>query len=279
MTTIQTQDYRVQTDRGGLFARRWTPARNVSIEQRAPIVLLHDSLGCVDLWRDFPARLSIATGRNVIAYDRLGFGRSDPYPGLLSPLRFIHDEAQGGFRDLCEALALERFIVFGHSVGGGMAAACAASAPLNCAGLVTESAQVFAEDRTLQGIRDATRVFSDPGQLQRLQKYHGTKAEWVLHAWTDSWLAPEFAGWNLDEDLRRVRCPFLSLHGDNDEYGSVRHPARIAKLAAGPVTVHVLAGCGHVPHREQEKTVLAKIQTWLATIPPTAMQRQPSTAF
>lgn len=262
MDNHQTQEYWIQTDHGRLYARRWTPTSH-PLPAQAPIVLLHDSLGCVDLWRDFPARLSAATGRSVIAYDRLGFGRSDPHPGMLPPRHFIHDEAQGGFRSLREALGIERFVVFGHSVGGGMAVACAASAPDDCVGLITESAQAFPEDHTLQGIRDAQQHFAEPGQVERLAKYHGAKAQWVLHAWIDSWLSPAFADWRLDDDLSRVQSPALVLHGDNDEYGSVRHPERIARLVGGPVTLALLTACGHVPHREQEGVVLARIQTWL----------------
>lgn len=261
MDSPQAQEYWIPTDQGKLYARRWTP--NDAARQAPPIVLLHDSLGCVDLWRDFPARLSAATGRSVIAYDRLGFGRSDPHPGALSPLHFIHDEAAGGFRSLREALGVERFVVFGHSVGGGMAVACAARIPQACVGLITESAQAFPEDRTLQGIRDAQQAFSEPGQLERLAKHHGAKAQWVLHAWIDSWLSPAFADWRLDDDLVRVQCPVLVLHGDSDEYGSLHHPERIARLAAGPVTQTILASCGHVPHREQEDVVLARTQAWL----------------
>ncbi|WP_144639236.1 alpha/beta fold hydrolase [Bordetella genomosp. 13] len=261
MSTIQTNDYRIQTDQGGLFVRRWSPGAD-GFGAEPPIVLLHDSLGCVELWRDFPAHLAAATGRDVIAYDRLGFGRSDPHPGTLPPLHFIRNEADEGFRSVREALALERFVLFGHSVGGGMAVACAARYPSACAGLISESAQMYAEDRTLNGIREAKQAFSDPVQVQRLAKYHGDKAEWVLHAWIDSWLAPEFASWSLDEELGQVRSPVLSLHGDTDEYGSVDHPARIASLAPGDVTVHILPACGHVPHREQEDVVLEHILAW-----------------
>lgn len=267
MSTIQTNDYRVPTDQGGLFVRRWTPGED-GFGTLPPIVMLHDSLGCVELWRDFPAHLAAATGRDVIAYDRLGFGRSDPNPGTLSPLHFIQAEADEGFRSVREALALERFVLFGHSVGGGMSVACAARYPSACAGLICESAQMYAEDRTLNGIRDARQAFADPVQLQRLAKYHGEKAEWVLHAWIDSWLAPEFASWNLDAELRQVRSPILSLHGDTDEYGSTTHPERIARLAPADTTVHILPSCGHVPHREQEDVVLGYVRAWQDTAKP-----------
>ena len=242
----------LQTPQGRIFARRW---RSPATGDASPIVLFHDSLGCVDLWRDFPAALAIATRRDVLAYDRLGFGRSDPHPGRLDP-GFVHDEATGSFAAMKQALQLDRFVAFGHSVGGGMAVACAAAYPQACAALVTESAQAFVEDRTLEGIRAAQRDFAQRGQVDRLVKYHGPKAAWVLSAWIDTGLAPGFAGWTLDDDLRQVRCPVLAIHGDRDEYGSVLHPQRIARLTAPHSTMQVLPHCGHVPHREMQRVVV-----------------------
>jgi pimeloyl-ACP methyl ester carboxylesterase len=259
MQSIVIQQHQIATAQGQLFAQSWTPA-----EQRgAPIVLLHDSLGCVALWRDFPEQLAQACGRRVIAYDRLGFGRSAPYLGRLPP-SFIEDEARGGFQALCQQLGLERFVLLGHSVGGGMAVACAGAMPQACEALISESAQSFIEDLTLNGIRMAERQFAEPGQLERLGKYHGDKAHWVLRAWVDTWLSPEFAEWNLDASLQRLRCPLLVLHGDRDQYGSPHQAKRIAARAAGPAQLHILADCGHVPHREQLQTVLAAIAKFLA---------------
>lgn len=249
----------VETGRGRLYAKRWR--QGAGANNGVPIVLLHDSLGCVELWRDFPARLADTTGREVIAYDRLGFGRSDPYPGRLDR-HFVHEEALS-FDALRQALGIERCVVFGHSVGGGMAVAIAAAHPEVCTGLITESAQAFREDRTVEGILAAKRAFEAEGQVDRLRRYHGDKAPWVLSAWIDTWLAPDFADWNLDDELRRVRCPVLAIHGDGDEYGSLAHPQRIAALTAPHSALEILPGCGHVPHREQADAVLSRVAGWL----------------
>ena len=263
MPEVSNSDIWLSGEHGRLYAKRWDPAQ-AEMHGGAPIVLFHDSLGCVELWRDFPARLARATRRSVIAYDRLGFGRSDPHPGKLDN-GFVRNEACTTFRDLCEQLQLENFVAFGHSVGGGMAVACAAAWPQRCRALITESAQAFVEDRTLIGIRAAQRVFAEPGQLDRLKKYHGDKASWVLHAWTDTWLAADFAEWNLDDDLRRVQCPALILHGEHDEYGSTLHPERIAARVPTPSTLRILPACAHVPHREQEDVVIGIVEPWLAS--------------
>lgn len=263
MFSIQTQELQIATELGRLYAQRWMPATQ-DADRRDPIVLFHDSLGCVELWRDFPERLAGTTGRRVIAYDRLGFGRSDPHPGTLDA-GFVHDEADHAFRCLREALGIGPFVAFGHSVGGGMAVACAASYADDCRGLITESAQAFVEDRTIAGILAARQAFAEPAQRERLSKYHGEKAAWVLSAWIDTWLAPAFSDWNLDEALLEVRCPLLVLHGEQDEYGSSLHPQRIARLSQGPASTHILHDCGHVPHREAADTVLRIVDRWLET--------------
>ncbi|MPV69741.1 alpha/beta fold hydrolase [Burkholderia sp. BE17] len=266
MTDSLTEETIVETPQGRLFAKRWRarPVQDAAGASgpAAPIILLHDSLGCVDLWRDFPALLANATQRDVIAYDRLGFGRSDRHPGKLGTT-FVRDEAGHAFEAVLEQLGVDAFVAFGHSVGGGMAVGCAAVHPERCRALVTVAAQAFVEDRTLAGIRDAALQFDEPGQLDRLARYHGDKAGWVLRAWVDTWLSPAFRDWNLDDELPRVQCATLAIHGEDDEYGSDVHPKRIAARVAGPSSFLLLAGCGHMPHRERTDDVLAAVAAFL----------------
>jgi pimeloyl-ACP methyl ester carboxylesterase len=246
---------------GKRFARVWGDPDASS----APIVLLHDSLGSVELWRDFPERLAEATGRAVVAYDRLGFGRSDPYPGALDA-DFIREEARSSLPALRARLGIERIILFGHSVGGGMSVCAGAALPDSVVAVITESAQAFVEDRTLAGIREAEKDFAGPGQMERLARYHGDKAQWVLEAWTRTWLSPRFADWTLDAQLRRLRCPVLALHGDRDEYGSRLHPERIGSLPPGGGEVAIFEDCGHVPHREKPELVLQAVAGFVAAL-------------
>ena len=259
---VVVDDHCIESDHGRLFARRWLPRLPVS---RVPIILLHDSLGSVDLWRNFPAALGTHTARPVIAYDRLGFGRSDAYPGKLA-LDFIATEVDTGFAAVCEQLDIDRFIVFGHSVGGGMAVHCAAKRPDACAALITESAQAFVEDRTVRGIEEARALFSDRVQLERLAKYHGDKAQWVLDAWIGSWLSPAFAAWSLDATLPQLRCPLLVIHGVDDEYGSPRHPERIVARAGAPAQLALMPDTRHVPHREREAEVIERVANFLQAV-------------
>lgn len=257
---ITESEHRIPTPVGTLFAKIWAPPSGSN--QPAPILLFHDSLGSIALWRDFPRALAAAAGRRVIAYDRLGFGRSDPHPGRLD-LDFIAAEARQVVPRLCGHLELPEIIACGHSVGGGMAIETAAHLPARCRALITIAAQTFAEDKTLAAIRVAEREFQDPANLARLARYHGDKARWVVEAWTRSWLAPGFAAWSLDAALAAVRCPVLVIHGADDEYGSAEHPHRIA---AGRPPAHILPGIGHVPHREDQALVTGLITRFLATI-------------
>lgn len=239
-----------------IFARRWDPA---VARGGAPLILLHDSLGCVELWRDFPAMLARELRRPVIAYDRVGFGRSSPREQLPSA-NFIRQEAEEFFPALRQELGITEFAVFGHSVGGSMALLAAAQAGDSCKAVVCESAQAFVEDRTVAGILQAKALFQQPEQFERLTRWYGTKARWVLDSWTKVWLSPEFSTWTLQPDLPRVRCPVLVLHGDQDEYGSVRFPELICRHVGGPSEMHIMRGCGHVPHRERPDDVVGLVR-------------------
>ena len=261
MTTMT--DHWVDHPSGRMFARQWLPA---DVEPAlAPVVLLHDSLGCVELWRDFPALLATSTRRRVIAYDRLGFGRSDARVGRPA-LGFIAEEATAVWPVLRAQLGIARFVAVGHSVGGGMAVEIAAHAGGDCTALVTMAAQAFVEDRTLAGLRVAQAQFADPAQVERLARYHGDKAAWALDAWLGRWLDPAFAAWSLAAALPRVTCPVLVIHGDQDEYGSAAHPRRIVDGVRGPARLEMLAGVGHVPWREQPELVVRLIAEFLSAV-------------
>ena len=255
---MEVVDTEIHVAEGTLFARRWIAAD----DPRTPIVLLHDSLGCVELWREFPAALAEATKRTIIAYDRLGYGRSTRIDEL--PHRdFIRAEAERHFPQVMRELRVDDFIVFGHSVGGGMALLIAGLHSTKCKAVITEAAQAFVEERTLQGIRSAKETFADPKQFAKLGQLHGDKARWVLDAWAETWLAPQFRQWSLVEQLKNVTCPALVIHGDNDEYGSQAFPETIAAEVSGPTQMEILRGCGHIPHREHPNTFLRLVNEFL----------------
>lgn len=255
-------DHLIETPKGNIFARSWKPKEALD---KIPIVLFHDSLGCIQLWRDFPEALANATRKKVIAYDRLGFGRSDkredkPTTG------FIEAEATESFPLVKKSLGFNEFIAFGHSVGGAIAITCASHQQKSCIAVITESAQAFVEDKTIQGIKIAKKSFEDPSQFSKLEKYHDDKALWVLQAWTDVWLSKEFSEWSLKEILPRLKCPVLAIHGKNDEYGSQAFPEMIVHLSGGESKKLILSTCGHAPHKEQPNEVLSAVQEFLAKV-------------
>ncbi|AOJ03093.1 alpha/beta hydrolase [Burkholderia mayonis] len=254
-----TKDCWVDTGRGRLFVRCWpAPHHADAPDSLPPIVLLHDSLGCVHLWRTFPNALAECTGRRVIVYDRLGFGQSDPRTDALDA-DFVRDEARRFFPMLREQLGFDRFVAFGHSVGGGMAVHCAAAYPSACEALITESALAFVEGRTRAGIVDAREQFKQRETFERLQVYHGEKTRWVLDAWIETWLSPAFSDWSLNDVLPQVTCPTLAIHGSDDEYGSNLHPETIVRSVGGPAQIEIVRGVRHVPHRERERWVAERV--------------------
>ena len=290
VTTVQVSEHRVQTPQGGLFVRVWSPAaatvaaiptasfpetsapdtpgpdsaRSASAHLQGPFVLLHDSLGSVDLWRDFPETLALATGKPVVAYDRLGYGRSDAARGL-PPADFVAREGQAGLRPVLDQFHIDRAILVGHSVGGGMAVNAAVQMPERIAGVFTIAAQAFPEDRTLKAIAEAKVQFQDEAQLARLRKYHGDKARWVVDAWTDSWLSPAFASWHVRDVLPQVQCPLFALHGEHDEYGTAVHPQLYADLSGGPSGLFLMPGTYHLPHREKPAEVAEQVRAFCLT--------------
>ncbi|MQB42163.1 alpha/beta fold hydrolase [Rhizobium sp. ICMP 5592] len=257
MAEIIEAEHWIESPTGHLYAKSWTPG---ALNAGQPVILFHDSLGCVALWKDFPQLLAHSLGRRVIAYDRLGFGRSDARTDLLGQ-DFIAVESERFVPLLCEQLSVREFIACGHSVGGGMAVETAAKFSRRCNAVITIAAQAFVEENTLKGIRAARQEFASADALARLVRYHGAKRDWVLRAWIETWLAPGFAGWNLDEALERLRCPVLAIHGDRDEYGSLAHPRRIA---GGRGSFHILPDTGHSPHREHPALVMKVIENFVA---------------
>lgn len=231
--------------------------------ERAPVVLLHDSLGCISLWRQFPEQLLNCLKRQIIAYDRLGFGISDKREALPN-LDFVEEEARLYFPRIKAALGLKEYVILGHSVGGAMAVEIGASDP-DCLAVITIAAQAFVEERTLDGIRVAKELFQQDGQIEKLERWHGDKSRWVLDAWTDTWLNPNFKNWHLTAALNSLKSPVLAIHGEQDEYGSVAFPQYISDQSSGFCEQVIIPNCAHNPHRTDEDLVLGCIKQFLET--------------
>lgn len=234
------------------------------------LVFLHEGLGCTAMWKDFPQRLCAITGCPGLLYDRLGYGNSDAlqYKRDLNYLqRYALDELP---QVLAQLIPQRPYIVIGHSDGGSIALLHAAQQPDLLHGIVTEAAHVFVEDITLAGIRVADAAYA-AGKLRGLSKYHGDKTEQIFKAWSETWLMPAFADWNMEAALPSITCPALILQGAGDQYGSRRQvDAIVAGIAgiAGPARMQLIDDCGHSPHQEQTEVVLQLMQDFITSLPP-----------
>jgi len=255
---MKEEEFFIETRKGTVYAKSWS-----SNEQgtQPVLLMLHDSLGCVKLWREFAKHLAESTDHRVIAYDRPGYGRSEAVLEMPA-LNFIEAESQESFQEVLNFFEIDQFIVIGHSVGGSMGICIAATQP-GCQGVVSISAQTFVEKRTHEGLIEAMKRFSRPGQLDKLIRYHGDKANWVLQSWLETWLNKKFETWNLSGVLVNVKVPILAIHGEDDEYGSVAFVDFMEKFAGSQVRKLIIRDCGHMPHREHEEVVLNEIRDFL----------------
>ncbi|MEC9346137.1 MAG: alpha/beta hydrolase [Pseudomonadota bacterium] len=235
---------------------------------RAPgdlvLVLLHEGLGSVDLWRDFPDRLAARTGLPVMAYSRHGYGRSAPCT-LPRPLSYMHDDARIVLPDLLAKLGIDRYVPVGHSDGGSITLIHAASPPHpGLAGIVTMAAHVYAEPCSISSIAAARQAFANGRLREALARWHGDNVDCAFLGWADAWLSPPFAGWNLLELLPAITVPSLILQGETDEYGTDAQVRDIAAGVSGPCTTRIFAACGHAPQKDQPELTLDAIADFLA---------------
>lgn len=231
---------------------------------RTPIVLAHEGLGSVSMWRDFPADLAAATGRTVYAYSRYGYGKSDSLREART-VDYMHHEARVVLPPLLDALGLATTVLFGHSDGASIALLFAAAYPSRTRALVLEAPHVFVEPLTLTSIAAARDAANTTDLLARLARYHVDAAS-TFWGWNDIWLLPDFAAWNITGVLPSIAAPTLLVQGNDDEYGTAAQIAAI-ELAIPAATSLFLDACGHSPHRAQPAVVLERTRTFLEPLP------------
>lgn len=220
------------------------------------LLLLHEGLGCVAMWRDFPDKLAAATGCRVIVWSRPGYGGSQPYAERRQ-VGYMHREAEASLPALLTALNVERPLLIGHSDGGSIALIFAGAFPDVPLGIAVLAPHEFVEEVTLAGIRSARAVWENTDWPKKLGRYH-LDAPRVFADWNDTWLAPPFRDWNIEAYLPKIRCPVLAIQGEDDEYATLRQIEVIAENVPGTQLLK-LPDCGHTPQRDQELTVLAAL--------------------
>lgn len=230
----------------------------------APIVMLHEGLGSVAMWKDFPHRVAHSANRNVLVYSRAGYGRSSPAK-LPYGVRYMHDEALVVLPRLLDACAIERPILLGHSDGGSIAVIHAAAAGRPVAGLVLMAPHVVVEDVSIASIAAAKVAWRTTDLRARLARHHDD-VDGAFAGWNDVWLHPDFRAWNIEDHVRDVRCPILAIQGEDDEYGTMDQIERIERLAPDVELVR-LADCRHSPHRDQPEAVLEALVRFVDRLP------------
>ena len=237
-------------------------------DRAAPtLVLLHEGLGCVAMWRDFPALLHRRTGRSVFAYSRAGYGGSDPVE-LPRGIDYMHVEGREVVGAVLDAAGIEDAVLIGHSDGASIAIVHAgdhggSSAP-RVRALVLLAPHVFCEDVSVESIRAAGDAYRRGGLRERLARYHGDQVDTAFFGWHDAWLRPEFLGWSIEAFLPGVTAPVLLIQGDRDAYGTPAQLDAIERGVTAPATRIWLEDCGHAPHRERPEETLDAIVAFLA---------------
>jgi len=227
-----------------------------AVDGRPSLLLLHEGLGCVAMWRDFPAKLAAATGCRVVVWSRPGYGGSQPYPEARQ-IGYMHREAEESLPALLAALNIERPVLIGHSDGGSIALIFAGTFPGVPLGIAVLAPHEFVEEITLAGIRNARSAWENTDWPTKLGRYH-LDAPRVFREWNDTWLSAPFRDWNIEPYLPKIRCPVLAIQGEDDEYATMRQIEVIAEQVPGTQLLK-LPDCGHTPQRDQEAAVLAAL--------------------
>ena len=231
------------------------------------LVFLHEGLGSLAMWKDFPERVAGATGCPTLVYSRPGYGHSSPAALPRRP-DYMHKEAQSILPALLDRLGIMDPLLIGHSDGASIALLHAASGGGRAArGVVALAPHVFVEDVSIASIAEARREYETTDLRDRLGRYHADP-DVAFRGWNDIWLSPGFRGWNIEGCLPGVRCPLLLIQGLDDEYGSTAQLDAIERQVGGKVARLELADCRHSPHRDQPEATVAAIAEFVVTTSP-----------
>lgn len=230
-------------------------------EESVYLVFLHEALGSIGQWRNFPQLLCDTLGMNGFIYERQGHGLSDPLLAARDH-RYLHDYAYNELPEVIQTLipAGKKALLIGHSDGGTIALLYAAKFPKQVAGIVTMAAHVLSEPETLEGIYPAIEAYRQ-GKLDGLKKYHGEKTETLFFAWANTWLSEGFKGWNVEAEISGIVCPSLIIQGKEDQYGTPLQVELIVKGMENGEGV-ILENCKHHPHLEKTNEVIELVEKW-----------------
>ena len=263
MTTNTSGDEVVDLGDRRLRLRRLVPRKNDGLD-RTTLVFLHEGLGCIEMWRDFPQLLCDATGCDGVVYDRTGYGRSSQWPADPG-VRYMEIEADIVLPHFLSALGIEDCVLVGHSDGGTIALNYAAADPEPLRAVVTLAAHAVTEPVCVQSIARAREAYTTTDLRERLARYHDD-VDRTFHLWADAWLTPGFEPMDADGRLPGVTVPVQAIQGEDDEYGSELQLGIIAGKVGGYCETRLLPDCGHSPHLQQPRQVIAEITRFVAPL-------------
>lgn len=234
-----------------------------SVDTDPTIVFLHEGLGCVELWRDFPEKLCVALGLRGFVYSRQGYGASDPIH-LPRPLDFMHQEALNVVPRVLDQAEIKSAILVGHSDGGSISLINAgAIRDPRIKALATIAAHVFNEEITVKSIEEAKNAFEKQNLRERLEKYHGNNVDCAFWGWNATWLHPDFRNWNLEEFLPNIDVPTLIIQGAEDQYGTIKQVKAIESGITCSTQTAIIEDAKHSPHLDQQDTTINEIKNFL----------------
>jgi pimeloyl-ACP methyl ester carboxylesterase len=246
---------------GHRLETQWARPRRSAGAQPPVLVFLHEGLGSVALWKDFPDRVVEATGCPALVYSRYGYGQSEPLTGPRG-VDYMHREALDVLPDLLDKLAIYAPVFIGHSDGASIALIHAGAAKWPVRGLVAMAPHVFVEDLTIASIAQAKVAFETTDLPSKLGRYHAD-VNGAFRGWNDIWLEPAFRSWNIETALSGIACPVLLIQGEDDRYGSMAQIDAIERQVTGPVRTLKLARCGHSPQVDQPERTLQAISAFV----------------
>ena len=237
----------------------------LSPSEAPTLVMLHEGLGCVALWRDFPEQLAAATGFGVFVYSRAGYGQSSTAE-LPRPIDYMTREAIDILPQVLRHIGFQRGVLLGHSDGASIAAIYAGSIEdYRIRGLILIAPHFFTEEMGLEEIANAKTIYETTDMKSRMAKYHRDPDN-AFRGWNDAWLNPEFEDWNVSEVIDYLRIPVLAVQGVNDPYGTLAQIEEIEQRIYSPVDTETIEECGHAPHLEFPERTIAAVSEFCARL-------------
>ena len=236
-------------------------------DESPTLVFLHEGLGSIGQWKDFPTELASATGCGALIYDRFGYGGSDQLdPPYERPVDFMQIEAREVLPAVLDQTGVRQAILVGHSDGGSIALLAAATLDTRIRGVITEAAHIFVEPESVASIEEAVIAYRAGDLRDKLARYHGEAVDSAFYGWANTWLKSDFEAFHIEGYLRAITCPVLAIQGVDDAYGTPAQLDMIKAAASGPVETMLLAECGHAPHQDLHDDVLALMGNFVGAV-------------